>query len=359
MGCFCRETVAALREDEVEPEPDAAEQAETTPDPLIPAVSDWLAARWLPSPAWVPDEEWLDAEIAEPPMAPQAMATVLGLFQAQQACEEDLGTDPADADQVRKLARIVGTLNRRMTDLAWVEQDARPWTRIALLNGQADTVRDAATQGVFEPKEEEPQAPVGPWRPLLAKLKAVAPLVAIAQWQEVDLADPEAVEHLARTVRKLRRVALPPLENPVLLMRVIARTSAIARLKNSLGADPRTVPFERVVRAVERKVEAAKRLLPEALRVTDGRLDGMPTVQPNPGQLLNRETVEQAQKITPETMDKLHWQVPPMHELDLLISGSPVAALAKLIKQLGPDPVRQTPCGPQCDAGAVARALAA
>lgn len=204
MGCFCQEIVKAMREDDL---PDQSEpEAPPSPPPadeIIPAVSDWLAAHWLPAPPWQPDPEWMETELPDPPMEPQALSVIIGMIQAQQACEATMGVDATQPDQVSKLARIVGTLNRRMRDLQWVEEEAAPWQRLATRNDQIDSVRDAIEKNVFvpPPPDEEEEPPFQPWRPLFVKLKALAPLVAVAQLLRLDFSETEAPERLADKVR--------------------------------------------------------------------------------------------------------------------------------------------------------------
>lgn len=362
MGCFCQETVRALRPDHAleQPKDQSKDQpAPTDPDDVIPAVSDWLAARWLPAPAWEPDPEWIETELPDPPMEPAALSVIIGMIQAQQACETHMAVDATDPDQVSKLARIVGTLNRRMDDLAWIEEDATPWQSLAARNDQIDTVRAAVEQGVFAPPPDEKEPPFAPWRPLFAKLKALAPLVAVAQLLKLDFSETAAPDRLAEKVRALRQVKLPKLENPMRVMRVIARAQAITRLRDSLGADPLEHPWARLEAAVERKAAAVAERLPENLRVQQGKPIGLAPRQPNPSQIINADMLRLAEKISPEALTRLQWRVPSYDQIDLLTTAAPVATLARLMHVMGQNPIRATPCGRDCDAGAVARELAA
>lgn len=347
MGCFCRKAVLALQ--------DAPPQASTDGvplelEPLIPAVSAWLAARWLPAPSWEPDPAWLEIEIPEPAMRPEALAIVLGLVQAQRACIDTLSLDPSEPDQVARLARIIGTLNRRMDDFEAFEDEPVPWAALAIFNDHLDTVQAALARNILEPAEEA-EPPLAPWRPLLAKVKAIAPLLAIAQILELDLGDEQAMDTLAVTMRKLTVVKLPPLENPLLTMRIIARFNAIARLKQSIGADPSRVPFERVKAVVERKAKAMTALLPERIALVGDHLTGMPPLQPNPAALVTPAVMDLIKKIPPGIVEAVRWQPPKAEQFDILTTVAPVAALAGLLAKLGVNPVRASPCGRACDAG--------
>lgn len=356
MGCFCIEAVQALHEtEEAETEPVTPEAP--VEDETVAAVGTWLAARWLPAAEWAPDPEWQQAELPDPPMAPESLGVLVALVQAYQA-GQTMQLDLTVPDQVPKLARIIGTLNRRMPALEWMERDTRPWNQVAALNDQTDSVRGAIAQGVFaEQAKPEPEPPLAPWRPLIIKVKALAPLLAVGQMLDLDLADDAAPEQLAKLVRSLRKVVLPPLENPLRVFRVIARLNAIARIEASFGADPRTVPFQRIRAALDRKIQAVKEMLPEQIEVKDGRLLGMPFVQPNPSQLVNADTIAAARGIRPETMERLRWKPPPAEDMDLLTTGAPVMTLTRLMRTLRAPPVRAAPCQ-ACDAATVMRGLA-
>lgn len=346
MGCFCRRAVLALQDQAEHGAPPAAAGTPVTPSTaLVAAASDWLAARWLPAPAWQPDLAWLDAAVPDPPMRPEALSVLTALVQAQQACAAALGADPAKAGDGPKLARIVRTLNQRGPALQALAADPRPWASLAALAAQADTVREAAAQGAFHPVQE---APITPWRPLLARLKALAPLLAVAQLLGVDPARGDLPEALAGLVRKLRAISVPALADPGLVMRLIAQGDAVARLRRSLGADPRGAPFARVRDAVLRKVDDAAALLPQTLKADGGRLTGAPARQPNPGSLINGDVIKLAQALPAAALARMQWQVPAFDQFPLLTTLAPVASLAAA---LGGAVVRQAPCGPDCDAG--------
>ena len=356
MGCFCRLSVAAMRGDTAaEPADDTPDSDEERPaDKVVSAIGQWLATRWLPAAPWEPDPEWQDVELPEPPMQPAALSVLSGLIQAQQACQSDLAIDPAQPEQLGRLVRIVVTLNRRLDDLQQVaEDDAAPWDDVAALNDQADAVRDALSQGLLSPPEDTgPDQPIGPWRPLLTKVKALAPLISVFRMLDLDPADADAAELLSDRVRRLRAVTLPPLEAPSTVYRLIARYNAIGRLQRSLGADPRKVPFARVQRAVHRKVDAVVTQLPAEVRLVEDRLTGMAQRQPNPSNLLTNSVIAQAQAINPALLQRLRWKVPEFDQLDMLTTAAPVVTLVTLLRTLGTDPIRTSPCSRSCDAGA-------
>ncbi len=346
MGCFCRNTLPIVTR--ADPSAEPVEWDEGPDAPLAGAVAGWLAARWLPGADWVPDPAWLDHPWPEPLLPQASQGVLLALLSARDACREVLGVDP-EGDMTAPLTRIVMTLNRRMPEFAALDEDRRPWSALAQLNDQVDAVRRAVQAGVFEPPPQ-PEPPLGPWRQVVGKVKALAPIVALGRMLQADLVDEGAVEQLAAVVRRLRQVRLPPLRDPGLVMRQVTRFDAVARLRDSLGADPQPVPFERVKGAVMQRLREAAEQLPPAVRLEDGALRGMPERQPNPGMLMNAATMQAARALTQPVLDRLQWQVPAFHEFPLLTAAAPVAALVRGMARVGPNPVRPSPCDRGCDA---------
>jgi hypothetical protein len=348
MGCFCKQAVdEMLRKQRARPKPaDAQERPEPTPaEELVAAASQWLSNRWLPEVPWEPDPEWMDDELPPPPLPPESLGVLTALIQAGQACTEVMEVDPAEPQQLRRLARVIGTLNRRSAALAELVEDDEVWGRLAAQNSQADAVL-ATLPEVFDPEQPDSSPPLGPWRQLISQVKAIAPWVAVGQMLDLDLADPEAVSEIAEQVRKLRAVTLPPLEQPLVVHRMIARASSQDRLRRSLGIDPDDQPVEEVEALVRDKVDRAAESLPPALRAGPEGLEGAPVRGPNPSQLVNPAVMEAARKIQPQT---LPWKVPTYDQLPLLGSGAPVLSLVRL---LGPRIIRASPCAGTCDAAA-------
>ncbi len=357
MGCFCVQSVEALVQDD-QYDPAAAEADPEINDEVVPAIYTWLSSNLLPAPDWAPDPAWLEIDLEDlpdPPMPPEALSVIITLVQAYHAAQDDLGLDLTDPDDTDRLTRIVGTLNRRMPLFEAMVQDTRPWEQVALYNDQLDLVRVALETGLIPEageQEVEQGPPVGPYKPLIRKLRALAPLIAAGQLLKIDYAEPDATETLAKLVRTLRKINLPPLDDTVLVLRTIARVGAVARLRQSFGADPRAVPFERVTRALDRKAADVQQILPETVRVAAGQLLGMPRREPNPSQWVNADIIARAQTLQP---DQMRWQPPPFDQFDLLTVGAPVMTLSRVMSTLTPQPIRSSPCGYTCDAGAVGR----
>ena len=341
---------------------------------LVTALSAWLSARWLPAPAWHPDPAWLDIDIPTPPIPAVSFSVISGLVQAQLACQAELGLDVSLAVQLAMLARVVTTLNLRLPDLqvmldagTAVGIAAEPeadWQALATLNDQVDIVAKATAQGVFAAQADaalaaEPDVPLGPWRPFLAKVKAIVPLIAILRSLGIDPADPQASVLLAARLRLLATVTLPAIAEPAVVFGLIARLHATLRLQASLKLDPRTVPFARVQLAVQARLQAAITALPPTVQLVAGEVIGVRARSPNPAILLTPDVMAQIQLLRPQVVAQFNWSVPGFHQLALLTTAAPVVKLVSQLKLLGVDPIRTAPCGPACDAGALRRPSAA
>ena len=373
MGCFCRHVM-------VPPVPafDAALALELRAPSIVAALSASLSARWLP-PAipWAPDLAWLELRLPTVAMSAQATAAMMALVNARAAIMLAFNLDPLVPAHQVQLARIVATLNLRLALLAPLAADWRPWSALALLNGQLDTIRLALSAGLFESAHLQlnvalaasaisPSLPS--WRALLAQLMALLPVIAIVEMLKLDLSDPAAaLSTLAVTIRGLRLVGLPQLALPHLVMQLIARNDAIARLQASLGP----LPFPELRIQVALKLQAVLAMVAQvapglSVSATTGVLLGMPNLLPNPGLVINAATIAGASRLSASFMAGLNWNVAVGLELPLLTIGAPVASLvsglvgvgvtADVSAGLGLGPVLLSPCDVLCDAG---KALAA
>lgn len=369
MGCFCKLAVDAMLADQglaiaaTDPHLLASAQVQATLDirasatvqtRLVAAASAWLTARSLPAAPWQPDPAWLDLALPTPPLPAAALGVIMALVQASLTSRAGFRIDLATAAGVRDLTRLVATLNLRQDALLAMAADLRPWSELAALNAQVDTVRAAVTAGVFASGPELtppglPEPAFGVWQPFIAKITALAPLVAISRLLTVDLSTPAGLGSLGALLQTLAAINLPVLADATLVSQVIARASAIERLTLSLGRSPVGYPIERVVAAVNAKVSAVASALPPTLQLSaTGVLLNAPVRLPNPSALVNAITVGDASRLT---VKPLNWNVPKFDELPLLTSGVPAMAVAGL---LGPGVIRATPCGQACDAGRVA-----
>lgn len=368
MGCFCRNIVLPPIE------PFNASFAIEPQAPLVTAVSAFLSARWLPpSLPWQPDLAWLDLPLPTLPIPSASLSVLMSLVTARHSIQAALNLDVLLEADLLRLTRIVATLNLRMDLLRPLAEDWRPWMALAQLNAQLDIIQAALTAGLFEAVQLQAQldlqaSALNPslpaWRALLARLLALAPLIAITNTLKLDLQDPGWVDRLAITIRGLRLVVLPKLADVALVLNLAARLDAMTRLHASLGA----LPFAQLRLAVAAKLRAVLALLPPGLHLSEGGhagvLVGMPALLPNPSLIINAPTVTAAARLTASMTARLNWQVPDFAALPLLTVGSPVASVVTGMAALqaslglGVGPVRLSPCGTGCDAKAALQALA-
>ena len=358
MSCFCSQAIALTVQEQVGLPGVAAGVASSAAfdaaatltvsasAQLAAAVSEFLALRLLPAAApWQPDPAWLELDLAPPPLPAASLAVIATMVQASVQARAALGLDLGTAAGVRGLARLVATLNLRMAALAELAADPRPWSALAALNDHIDAIRAAAQAGLFASASASVSASVGlgPWRPFVARIKALAPLIAIGQMLRLNFTDPGVFVALAEQIRLLAAIQLPAVAAPMVVGQVMARASAIARLSLSFGGDPLGVPFARLVAAVQVKLAAALALLPPGVAVGPLGLTGMLDLAPNPGLLAPAAVVAIAAQIPRVT---LGWSVPAFADVALLVSGNAAISLAG---QLGAGIVLAAPC-PVCDA---------
>lgn len=358
MGCFCQQIA-------VPPVPafDAALALELRAPAVVGALSAYLSARWLPAAVpWAPSQDWLQLRLPTLALSAQAVATIMGLINARAAIMLAFQLDPLLPAHQLQLARIVATLNLRLPMLAPLAADWRPWSALALLNGQLDTIHAALTAQLFSPAHinlnlqlaasaSSPSLPS--WRLLLSQLLALSPVLAIADMLKLNLADPAAaLAQLSVTIRGLRLIELPALTLPHVVLQLIARNDAVARLHASMGV----LPFPALQLRVAAKLKAVLALLPPGLSVgANGLLLGMPMLLPNPSLVINAPMIAAAGRLNASFVAGLNWKVAAGVELPLLTVGAPVASLSSGLAGIGIGvsaglgPVRLSPCT-VCDA---------
>ncbi len=319
-------------------------------DPVLPALHRWLVARWLPAPAFLPDPAWKDVSLAKPLLTATALSTISTLIEAADRCRKSLGIDLMTAAGPKQLARAVSTLDARLSDSAQSLPNMAQAQQVLQALEQVQAAERAISSGMFDEGPEKPGAadvPIGPWRPLLSSVMALAPLIALGRHLALDWSDPAAVDALAGQLRTLAGIKLPPISDQAQLLEALAQADAVSRLRAGLG----TTDVLAARSMVQDRAEAAMAALPPTVRAaTTGELVGMPSLPPNPSLLLNKATLQLAETLTPDVLGRMRWQVPQSTELSLITSGLPVASLAGCLAQLGASPPRPTPCA-HCDAG--------
>ena len=319
----------------------------TPTSPRLAAAAAWLAARWLPAEPWQPDPAWLEIDLPDLPMPAGHLAVMLALVQVRQDCQRDLGINLTVSAQAAKVARIIATLNRRTPDLALQLNTSPPWEALALQLDHAERVTLAARAGLFLPLPVEivPVPPIAVWQPLLLKIKALAPLIAIGQTPGLNLQLEGMPGLLAAMLREMLAISIPPLDDLTTILRIIARFDAIARLQLGLGLNPCSVAFSQVKAAVDLRTAAAVALLPPG---------EFPAHPPNPGLLITADMIAAARAIPRAVLAQLHWNVPRYDQLALLTTLVPVVKLVGLLRSCGIEAVCQSPCDAHCDARASA-----
>ncbi len=348
MGCFCADGTrlrAALESlDSAPSSPPEASPAEASPaGDAVTSAAGQLAARGLPAAPWQPDPAWLETPVPTPKLDASAVATLSGLANMRSAAQSQLGVDVLAPGTGIALARIVATMNARMAAITNVP-DPAPWQKLADQNDAADRViqqlgSSASTEEYANPAGQ----PMAVWKPFLRQVRAMAPLIAATGQLDVSADDPPAMPAaIATAVRSLRAVELPPIDDPQTVARLIALSSAVTRLQQSLGADPVRDGFAAVQDAVARKVaEAAERLADK----------GSPANVPYcPSAIAPPAVVTAACSEGGRQIAGIAWHVPPASSFPAIRTVSLTAALvAQITAATGTNPVRSSPCS-NCDA---------
>ncbi len=368
MGCFCRQSVTELQQKLRRMEPTAGGGAQTPRDTqqteAVASSAAWLSARGLPAPPWRPDPQWLTAKLPTPQLPPEAVATLTQLATLRQQMQSALGIDPLQPEQTKQLTRIVATQNRRLTDLAKTPPpDAGPWQKLAEQSEAADAVQEAAKSGLLDPSPAQVNAysqpagrPMQQWLATLRQVRALAPLIAAANQLGLPMNEPQALaQRLADAVRKLRSLALPPPAEPLQAARLMSLLSATERLKQTVGVDPTQASYQQLQRAVAQKTQAAAALVQQAQR---GQFQQPANLPYCPTLLATPDVMKAASSEAARELAAINWKVPPATSLPALQSGLQASTLARqMAAVLGSSPVRQTPCGQNCDAAKVMREL--
>ena len=371
MGCFCHKSLLPLAA--LLPNINVSVSVALPGAPIALALSEYLSAAGLPAVPWQPDPAWLGLVLPNLRLSAQAVATISAMASLRAQVLAQFGLDLLIPLQAKAFARIVATMNARLSAMAHLNLNPLAWLELARLNAAIDQVTVALQAGLLLPSPSLMLAlsvpggiPMPRWTSLLAQLRALAPMIAVSAQLNVSLS--ETVQ-LAAALRVLAGLSLPALVAPQLMASLTAVLSASAQLQASLGlgVSPLTLGFP----AIQLRVQARLAALLPALSLRLG-------IAINPGSLLAALLAEllsllpklpvvptsfatsavvhaalQAQAIA-----TLNWQVPAI--IPAVRIGLPTCALvAQLQAALGISAVLAAPCGSGCDAAAIARALAA
>jgi hypothetical protein len=365
MGCFCHNSMLPLSA--LLPKLNVSVSL-GLPGANIPlSLSAWLNLRGLPALPWTPEPGWLNLPWPRLQLNARAVATISALASLRAQVLAQFGLDLLIPQQALAFARIVATMNVRLSLLA--SFNPLGWIRLAALNAAIDQVQLALNAGLFAPPVNLMLSlsmpggfPMASWQNLLSLLKLLAPMIAACAQLNVRLS--ETVQ-LSAALRVLARLSLPPLAMPQLMASLTAALSAAAQLQASLGLPVLQLGFPAIQLRVQAKLGALLPVLSArfGLNLSGGGgnlLGALLALLPNlpfvPTSLATSAVVQAA--LSAQALASLNWQVPA--SLPVLRIGLPTCALvAQFNAALGINAVLPSPCGSGCDAAKIMKALAA
>ena len=381
MGCFCHASmaplIAMLPQLQATAGATAAATATVTPAANLPganiaqALAGWLAAHGLPAAPWTPEPGWLAAPLPKLRLSLSAVTTISALAQLRAQALSQLGLDLMVPAQARAFARVVATMNARMSALAAAPAmrsfSPQPLLRLASLNSAIEQVQLGLQAGVFAPSQPLLTAltmpagrPMALWTAFLAQLRRLAPMIAAGTQLNVPLSE---TAQLGAALRALSRIALPPLAAPQLMASLTATLSALARLQASLGVNPLQLGLPGLTARIQAKLNVMLRAVASAFglklqganpqAVLAALLAQLPHLPPVPTDFATAPVVTAA--LGAHALASLNWNVPAL--LPATQIGLPAAAFAaQLHASFGVPPVLASPCGSGCDAARLMQA---
>jgi hypothetical protein len=363
MGCFCHKSLLSLSG--LLPSLNISASL-ALPGMGVPlGLSAYLNAAALPAEPWMPDPGWLTLPLPQLKLSMQAVATISAMASLRAQVLAQFGIDLLIPGQAMAMARIVATLNARMSLMANINPLA--WLELARLNAAIDQVTLALSLGLLLPSPSMMLSltvpggiPMPRWTSFLALLKALCPMIAATAQLNVSLS---ATAELAAALRIMARLSLPALIAPQLMASLTAALSAVASLQLSLGVSPLTLGFPAIQLRVQARLAALLPMLsahfgisaslPNLLALLLSLLPKLPVI---PSSFATSAVVNLAMQA--QALASLNWQVPLM--IPAVQIGLPVCALAlQLQAALAITAVLPSPCGSGCDAAKLASALAA
>lgn len=358
MGCFCHAALGSLPSLNLS-------LSVNMPGANIPlSLSAWLNARGLPGLPWQPDPNWLTLPLPRLQLSARAVATISALASLRAQVLAQFGLDLLIPAQARAFARIVATMNARLSAMAAI--NPLGWLRLGALNSAIDQVTLALNAGLFAPPASLMLSltmpggiPMARWGNLLGLLGLLAPMIAAAAQLNVSLSE---TAQLSAALRVMARLSLPALAAPQLMASLTAALSAIASLQASLGVNPLQLGFP----AIQLRVQAKLGLLLPALSAKLGlNLSGgggsllaallalLPPLPALPTSLATSAVVQAS--LQASAVASLNWQVPAMLP-SISIGLLTCSLVAQLQATLGISAVLSAPC-PICDAAKLMAAL--
>jgi hypothetical protein len=365
MGCFCHATTGALTL--ALPSLNISASLALPGANVALGLQAYLNAAGLPAEPWVPDPAWLALSLPQLKLNAQAVATISAMASLRAQVLAQFGIDLLIPGQAMAMARIVATLNARLSAMAHINFNPLGWLQLAALNSAIDQVNLALSAGLLMPSASMMMSltvpggiPMPRWTSLLALLRALCPMIAATAQLNLSLS---ATAELAAALRVLARLSLPALVAPELMMSLTAALSAVAQLQLSLGVSPLRLGFPAIQLRVQARLGALmtalsarfgiSATLPNLLALLLSLLPKLPVV---PTSFATSAVIQASMQA--HAMASLNWQVPPM--IAAVHIGLPTCAfVAQLNAALGITAVLPSPCGSGCDAAKLASALAA
>jgi hypothetical protein len=367
MGCFCHATTGALTL--ALPSLNISASLALPGANVALGLQAYLNAAGLPAEPWVPDPAWLALPLPQLRLNAQAVATISAMASLRAQVLAQFGIDLLIPGQAMAMARIVATLNARLSAMAHINFNPLGWLQLAALNSAIDQVSLALSAGLLMPSASMMMAltvpggiPMPRWTSLLALLRALCPMIAATAQLNLSLS---ATAELAAALRVLARLSLPALVAPELMMSLTAALSAVAQLQLSLGlgVSPLRLGFPAIQLRVQARLAALMTwlsarfglsvTLPNLLALLLSLLPKLPVV---PTSFATSAVIQASMQA--HAMASLNWQVPPM--IAAVHIGLPTCAfVAQLHAALGITAVLPSPCSSGCDAAKIVRALAA
>jgi hypothetical protein len=330
-------------------------------------LSAYLNAAGLPAEPWQPDPAWLSLQLPQLKLSMQAVATISAMASLRAQVLAQFGIDLLIPGQAMAFARIVATMNARLSLMANLSFNPLGWLQLARLNAAIDQINLALSLGLLPPSASMMMSltvaggiPMPRWGGFLALLRLLAPMIAASAQLNISLS---ATAELAAALRIIAKVSLPALAAPQFMASLTAALSAVASLQLSLGVSPLTLGFPAIQLRVQARLAALLPSLSAHFGINAGLgdllallLSLLPKLPVIPSSFATSAVVQAA--LQAQAMAALNWQVPRM--IAAVQIGLPTCAfVAQLQAALGITAVLPSPCGSGCDAAKLARALAA
>jgi hypothetical protein len=347
MGCFCNQIpLTALL-----PQLNLSGTI-SIPGANIPlSLSAWLSARGLPALPWQPEPHWLDLALPDVRLDLRTVATISALAQLRAQVRAQFGLDLLIPRHVLAFARIVATMNVRVSALANLSINPLAWAQLAMLNAAIDQIAVALRTGLLMPSPELTLSLTSPggiplqrWSGFLASLRTLLPLITAAAQLNIGLSE---TAQLSAALRVLMRISLPLLAAPQFIASMTVALNAVLGLRASLGIDPLQMGFPAVHSQVSLKLQL--------LLAQISTLPSLPDLMTVPTSFASNATLESA--LQASAFASVDLQVPL--GLPAIGVGLTTCAFAhSLSAVLGRQAVPSAPCVVGCDAAHVMRSLA-